>query len=213
MNYLRFYWYIGYHVTDVSKDKTYKLAWGKIYLFDEQGNITKLDLDYGCSFLIELGEHQLKRKKKPDFTANEPFYVLAGKKTKWDEYSKIDIYIPQSLLNTTFGDEFEEENFDSSSVFTYRTVSIEAMHFGTYGGQSHEDIVVEDLGDGWHQRLSFKCYVKSENKDWYKRNQKLSKQIKDTCGISLDPYQLRDLLTHYKLTKIRKPKTDTLERL
>lgn len=206
MNYLRFFWYFGYKVVDISKDKTYCLEIGRFTLFDKDGNTTEIDLDNGCGFLIELGEHQLKCKRVPDFTANAPFFIRVGKKSKWDDTNKIKLFIPSSLLNTTFGEEFEMDACDSSVILTYRKVFFEAKHFRTYSGQPHPNITVEDLGDGWNQRLGFNCFVKSETKDWYNRNTKLSQQIKETCGISLNPYELRDLLKHYKLTKIRKPK-------
>lgn len=52
--------------------------------------------------------------------------------------------------------------------------------------------------------LSVEEYITMRESDEYLNRQKIAKQIKKTCGVEIGDYDLKRLLTHYKLTKKRK---------
>lgn len=194
-------------IWDRKKSHRYHLNHGVFYLYDPDGTTHKVNLDYGCS--IDFGslglpfsERRMKDGKIPEacFTRNEIFAIRVPKNSRYDESNTANIFIPSSAVGLVVGDNYEVDG--EYHISTYRKLKFEITYFGTFQDQPHDNMLVSD--ENGKTYLSVEEYITMRESDEYLNRQKIAKQIKKTCGVEIGDYDLKRLLTHYKLTKKRK---------
>jgi len=198
-------------IYDGEKSNRYHLEHGKVYLYNPDGTTYKVDLEYGCSIDfgslgIPFSERKMKDGKIPEicFTRNEIFAIRVPKKSRFDESNNANIFIPSSAVGLVVGDNYEVDG--EYHISTYRKLKFEITYFGTFQDQSHPNMLVSD--ENGKTYLSVEEYITMRKTDEFLNRQKIAKQIKETCGVEISDYDLKRLLTHYKLTKKRNVKQE-----
>ena len=170
-----------------------QLRINEVGIYTEDGKLIRIDHSniVGC-WLKLFGDFELVTRKKVAFTKNELYVV---KEKGINEYN---LYIPFSALQGEYIGE-EEKAMDDAYVYTYDVYHFNGGHLTKFS----DDFAITKVND---ERIKVMVYKKYEHTDKHKRLLKLSKDIEDTCSIHIDLYKLKEILKHYKITKIRRKK-------
>ena len=191
---VRWWPFRGYFVYCGGKH-TYHLKSANINFYDKNGRIVTIGLDYGCSFYIPTENVEVNVRKEVSFFRHEIFIIKHAKRSKYDERTNVDIYIPMDAVGLKVGKTYEVEQ--DLYIHTMCDISIKANYFSTYNNQAHKNINPNRKKD----RLIFSTFVGSKATDDWESTCQIAEDINTTCGLSVSAYDVRTILKHYDIVK------------
>lgn len=141
-------------------------------------------------------KYQLNVRKKETFEKKEVF-AIKRKKEYGDRFDIYDLYIPSSALGAEYqGTEIKNMgDYD----YIYRTYTISGCCVEYLGYYPEEKF--KPVNDDMIKVCHFDSYRPTNEKA---KLDKLAKDIEETCNLRVDTWKLKEVLKHYKITKIRR---------
>ena len=177
----------GYHyITDGFRE--FKLK--HLYFYKEDGTLIEFPFSnvMGCWFEVDVNE--IKAHRNVNYDKEELFAVRSDEKGFWD------VYIPFSRSNCRkIG---EKTEILSDYEYIYDTYQVNGGNLKLF---SNGDLAFKECGDDGIAFYFLKNYKPTTERE---RFNKLMDDIEKTCGICVNTYQMKHILKHYRLVKIRK---------
>lgn len=181
--------YIVWNVGYFAKIKDYRLPLrkNKIHFYNEKGVVVCCDMEDTANFLISVN-CPFNFRNKENFTRNEVFAI----KHKGGTYS---LYIPANEVGLVkLGTITEKLSQDLARAQYTRWSFVGYLSFCS-------SICNANNFESKDDRIFFKVYNKTIVTKKGKDITNLCKEIRETCFVSLDEYELANILEHYNITK------------
>ena len=165
-----------------------------IIFYDKHGQTSVMKLDYGCSFLMELGDIPFNVRKKENFTRNEVFVIREKQRDKYDHKNNARLYIPMAsvdLVENNHRTEIREEHY----IYSYKDININAKGYATYADQPHPNVIVN--GD----RISVKTFISYRNSDEWDRIIAFTEEMNKACDTYITARDMAKILKKYEMVK------------
>lgn len=179
-------WQVGYF----ARVQDYKLSLRKsrIHFYNETGVVLCCDLMDTANFLISVN-CPFNFRNKENFTRNEVFAI----KHKGGTYS---LYIPASEVGLVKGGTITKKHPKDLARTQFTRWSFLGRHLSFHNSTCNTDNFESKNG-----RIFFKVYNKTIVTKKGKDITNLCEEIRETCFVRLDEYDLASILEHYNITK------------
>ena len=169
------------------------LTGANILFYDEECNITPLNLSDGCQFWFRSDIDKFNFRKKENFTRKEIFAI------KGREYGEVSykVYIPIEGVKLNFFGKVGKPICEGYYMSNYECYALEVSDFIYWGNgnPTSPNLTCED------NLLYFKVNYRMVETLKQTRVNEMIADIEETCDVSIDEYTFKKIIKYYDIVK------------